>query len=171
VSLALTTVGCLESTPPALPGYGGNDGEVIIPEPKTDAGASERDPDAALSDAGEVGPDAWAGTWTFVSGSQGIACGNVISVVATSGFLDITPSDSGTQLTVREDGCAFHFTLTDATATSDPNQACAVWAIPTIPEWTLTMQADGTLREKLGGRILMNGEVCTISGGSTLVRQ
>jgi hypothetical protein len=169
VILGLTTVGCLEATPPPVKGYARSDGEVILAEPKTDAGASERDPDASFPDA--FGPDAWAGTWTFVSGSQGIACGNVISFVATEGFLDITPSDSGTQLTVREDGCAFHFTLVDATATSDPDQACAAWAIPTIPEWTLTMQPDGTLREKLGGRILMNGDVCTISGGSTLVRQ
>jgi hypothetical protein len=167
--LAWTVAGCLESTPPAVKSHLGSDGEVILPEPILDAG--ERDPDASFRDASEIGPDAWAGTWAFVSGSQGIACGNVISVVATSGFLDITPSSSGTQLTVREDGCVFHFTLADVTATSDPNQACAAWAIPTIPVWTLTMQPDGTLREKLGGRILMNGEVCTISGGSTLVRQ
>jgi hypothetical protein len=175
----LAPAGCLEATPPPATGYVGGDGEVVSAAPTTDSGGGERDPDATPSDAAvseagpgvEVGADAWAGTWKFTAGSEGLACGNSISVVAVSGFLDITPSSSGTLLSVTEDGCTFHFTLEGATATSDPDQACAAWAIPTIPLWTLTMQADGTLHEMLGGRISMNGETCTISGGSTLVRQ
>ena len=33
------------------------------------------------------------------------------------------------------------------------------------------MQPDGTLREKIGGQVVISGEICTISGGATLARQ
>jgi hypothetical protein len=69
-------------------------------------------------------------------------------------------------------GCSFTFFLDGDTATvNPPDQACALWDIPTIPNWSLTMQPDGTLQEKLGGTFWRNGEACIISGGSTLVHQ
>ena len=174
-ALAFVAAGCLEATPPPVKGIG--DGGV---QPQPDAGAggdardpsdggpSDVDPDASVPDAGAA---AWAGTWVFTSGSQGILCGNDLSVIAVDGFLDITPSASGTLLTVQEDSCTFHFDLAGNVATEEPGQACAAWAVPMIPDWTLTMQPDGTLREKIGGTVAVGGELCMISGGSTLVRQ
>jgi hypothetical protein len=170
--------GCLEATPPPVKGHG--DASSVPPPasdassvpPASDAGdAGLDDLDGAPFVPSDAGAAAWAGTWTYTSGSQGILCGGSLAVVAVSGFLDITPSGSGSLLSVKEDGCTFHFVLAGDVATSDPDQACAAWAIPTIPIWTLTMQADGTLREMLGGHVLVNGEICTISGGSTLARQ
>jgi hypothetical protein len=179
-AVALLGAGCLESTPSPIKSPLGDAGFAQPPPEPSDAGAevdaeldAELD-DAAPSDAAPAsdgGAAAWAGTWIFVSGSQGIACGNALLINAVSGFLDITPSRSGTSLSVTEDGCPFHFALSGDTASVEPGQACAVWAIPTIPTWTLTMQPNGTLTEKLGGRVAMGGEVCTISGGSTLRRQ
>jgi hypothetical protein len=176
--VALLLAGCLESTPPPVKSPLGDGGFAQPPpEPAVDAGGDDTDgqaDDAGPADrepASDGGPAAWAGTWRFVSGSQGIACGNALSVTAVSGFLDIVPSSSGTLLSVTEDGCVFQFALSGDTASVEAGQACAAWAIPTIPSWTLTMQPDGTLTETLGGRVYMNGEVCTISGGSTLVRQ
>lgn len=172
---ALSAVGCLESTPPASSGYvGGN-----VTPPAKDAGPSERGDagatnDAALSDAVAAVDGvaaAWAGTWAFTSGSEGLLCDNGLSAIAVSGVLVITAAPSGRALTVQEDGCSFAFALVGDTATSAPNQACAAWAVPTIPSWTLTMQPDGTLAEKLGGQVWIDGAPCEISGGSTLARQ
>ena len=113
-----------------------------------------------------------AGQWTFVSGSSGVNCNGTISVTASSGFMTITPAPSGDLLTVQMSGCSFSFFLDGDTAIADPpDQRCAVWAIPNIPVWTLRMQADGTLEEKLGGRIWLNGEACMLSGKSTLMRK
>jgi hypothetical protein len=146
-----------------------------------DAGAV--DADASVDDAGASDADAnddavttvsvaaaWAGTWTFVSGGSGVACPDGISNAASMGKLTIAPAASGSGLTVSEDACTFHFTLVGDTATSDCGQSCSVWAIPTIPIWTLTLKPDGTLEEHLGGRIGLNGETCTISGTSKLAR-
>jgi hypothetical protein len=171
--LASLAGGCLEATPPPVKGVIGEDSGFATP-PTPDASTSSADAgadDAAPAEAGDGGAAAWAGTWTFTSGSQGVLCGGNLAVIAVSGFLDITPSSSGTLLTVVEDGCSFHFDLAGEVATEEPEQACAAWSVPTIPIWTLTMQADGTLREMLGGTVYMSGERCTISGGSTLVRQ
>jgi hypothetical protein len=160
--------GCVEKAPGHAPRPFG---DAAVFEPP-DAGASDDADDS--TDAGS-GPDggaaAWVGTWKYQSGSQGIACGNSISVVAVSGGLDIMVQGGGSTLTVREDGCAFLFDVKGWVASSEAGQSCSAWAIPTIPTWTLTMQPDGTLREKLAGRLYMNGEVCTISGGAVLVRQ
>jgi hypothetical protein len=158
---ALAGVGCLDKTPATPTGYGG---EV----PVTDAGVAE----VALGDALADGTvAAWAGTWTFTSGSQGLMCGGSISAATESGTLAISASTSGRALIVQEDGCSFVFTLDGETATSEPNQSCAAWTIATIPMWTLTMQPDGTLIEKLGGEVWLDGQICQIWGGSTLVRQ
>jgi hypothetical protein len=188
VLAALAASGCLESPPPPGQGYVSDDAG-FDPPPAPDGGSTAGDSDATVPgcalDAGAASDGggfdggaseggtvaAWAGTWAFTSGSQGLACGGSLSVVAVSGFLDITPSNSGTLLTVVEDGCTFHFDLACETATSEPDQSCAAWAVPTIPDWTLTMQPDGTLHEKLAGRVAVGGDVCTISGSSTLVRQ
>jgi hypothetical protein len=156
--------GCLESAPAPSHGYLGPDAGSGVP-PAQDAGGPS---DVALTEAAVA---AWSGTWTFTSGSQGIDCGGTLSVVGVSGSLAITETSGGTELMVTEDGCAFRFSLAGDTATEDPGQSCSAWAVPTIPTWTLTLQADGTLREQLGGRVVVNGDVCTISGGSTLARQ
>ncbi|HVU51771.1 MAG TPA: hypothetical protein VHL80_13840 [Polyangia bacterium] len=184
--LALGAGACSSATPPPT-GYLGDGSVFIPPTPDADVeggatscgpgdgGASGDDggadggpPDGGPADGGAA---AWAGTWQYVSGSQGDLCGGSLAVVATEGFLDITPSASGRLLTVIEDGCPFTFDLACGVATEEPDQACAAWAIPTIPAWTLTMQADGTLREQIGGQVVVNGEICTLSGGATLVRQ
>jgi hypothetical protein len=158
---ALAGPGCLEKAPPASGGYAGE-------QPPTDAGVA----DVALGDALTDGTvAAWSGTWTFTSGSEGINCGGSLSAGAVSGNLAISASPSGRALVIQEDGCSFVFTLVDGTATSEPNQSCAAWTVPTIPLWTLTMQPDGTLLEKLGGQVWLDGQPCQISGGSTLVRQ
>jgi len=173
---ALLAGGCLEATPPPVKGFIGED-SGFAPRPTPDASSSGTDGeagDAAPAEAGgavDGGAAAWAGTWTFTTGSQGVLCGGNLAVIAVSGFIEITPSSSGTLLTVVEDGCSFHFDLVGAVATEEPEQACAAWSVPTIPIWTLTMQPDGTLREMLGGQVVVGGELCTISGGSTLVRQ
>jgi hypothetical protein len=167
-ALALLGGGCLEKTPPPPPRFVGADGDV--PQPPRDAATDVDFGDGAPSDA-DGGAAAWAGTWAYVSGSVGNHCGGSLAVVASAGFLEITPSTSGTFLRVVEDGCPFIFDLAGDVATEEPGQACAAWAIPTIPIWTLTMQADGTLREMVGGQVVIGGEICTLSGGSTLVRQ
>jgi len=163
---ALLATGCLESKPspvdPYVPEVGG-------PPPVADAGT-----DAVVSDEA-FDPDAaavWSGTWQFVSGSQGLNCSGTISVSGSEGFLSITPEATGAGMTVVEDGCSFRFVLAGDTATETPaGQACAKWAIPVIPEWTLTLQADGTLEEHLGGQVSVNCEPCLISGKSILRRQ
>jgi hypothetical protein len=158
---ALAGVGCLDKTPATSSGYAG---EV----PLTDAGVAEVTLGDALTDGAVA---AWAGTWTFTTGAQGLMCGGSISAGAVSGNLAISASSSGRALIVQEDGCSFVFTLDGETATSEPNQSCAAWAVATIPTWTLTMQPDGTLVEKLGGDVWLDGVLCQIWGGSTLVRQ
>jgi hypothetical protein len=93
-------------------------------------------------------------------------------VLASAGFLVITPAPSGDILSVQMNGCTFLFFLDGDTATKEPpDQACPLWAIPNVPEWSLTMQEDGTLREKLGGQVWVAGERCLISGSSKLVHQ
>jgi hypothetical protein len=163
--------GCLEAKPPPSKGYLAGDAGVPPPAGAPDAGeaADVAPPEAGLPTDGGIA--SWAGTWEFTSGSQGNLCGGNLAVISVEGFLDITPSASGTLLTVVEDGCPFTFALAGAVATEEPNQSCAAWAIPTIPIWTLTMQTDGTLREMIGGHVVIDGEVCTLSGSSTLVRQ
>lgn len=162
---ATGAVACVERVPGHASGYFETDASVFEPPP--DGGASDS------IDAGEWldgGGDAWAGTWTYVSGSQGLACGGTIAISATTGSLQITPAPKTPSLTVIDDGCPFRFDVVGSVASSQADQSCSAWAIPTIPTWTLTMQPDGTLREMLGGRLYRNGEVCTISGGGTLVR-
>jgi hypothetical protein len=169
-ALALLAAGCLEAKPPPAKGYLPGDGAVVVPE--LDGGAPSDD-GASLEAGprGDGGPGDWAGTWQFTSGSQGTHCGGTLAVIAVDGFLDITPSASGNLLTVVEDGCSFTFDLAGDVATEEPNQACAAWAIPTIPTWTLTMQPDGTLHEMIGGDFVMGGEVCSLSGSATLVHR
>jgi hypothetical protein len=158
---ALAGVGCLEKTPAPSSGY---EGEV----PLMDAAVV----DAVLGDALTDGAvAAWSGTWAFTSGSQGLMCGGSISAGSVSGNLAISASASGRALIVVEDGCSFVFTLAGETATSEPNQSCAAWLVTTIPMWTLTMQPDGTLSEKLGGQVSFDDQSCEVWGGSTLVRQ
>lgn len=169
-ALAASYAGCTEATPPPVKSPFG-DGEVVQPPPTEDAGTPSDVACASDSGAVDGGAAAWAGTWKYVSGSQGDMCGGSLAVIATEGFLDITPSASGTLLTVVEDGCHFVFDLACDVATEEANQPCAAWAIPTVPIWTLTMQPDGTLREKIGGQVVVGAEVCTLSGGATLVRQ
>jgi hypothetical protein len=97
-------------------------------------------------------------------------CGASFVVEATEGFLLITSSADG--LTVTEDGCSFRFAVAvDVATQTPPGQPCANWAIPVIPEWTLTMKPDGTLEERIGGRVSVGGESCTIGGKATLRRQ
>jgi len=164
---ALLGAGCLESKPAPVNQH--------VPEagtpPPADAGfEDDADPDAPTFGDGGAAP--WTGTWMFVSGSQGLNCSGTISVTGTEGFLSIGPDTTGRALTVVEDGCSFRFTVAGDTATKNPSgQACAKWAIPVIPQWTLTLQSDGTIEEKLGGQVLVNGETCMVSGKSTLRRQ
>jgi hypothetical protein len=164
-ALSLLAAGCLEKTP--APVKDGFDGGTFIPSPP-DAHADADFGDGALPDGSAA---AWAGTWTYVSGSEGNLCGGSLAVVETSGFLEITPSSSGTLLRVVDDGCPFTFDLAGDVATEEPDQACAAWAIQTIPLWTLTMQPDGSLRETIGGQVVVGGEICTLSGGATLAHQ
>ena len=163
VTWALGAAGCLESTPPPVHGLAGADAGP----PQSAAGAD------VATDAGPLGDaaSAWVGTWAFTSGSEGLLCGGDLSVVTPQGVLAISLAPSGRSLLVQEDGCPFAFTLFGDTATSEPNQACAAWEVPTIPDWTLTLQADGALAETLGGQVWLDGELCEISGGSTLARQ
>jgi len=167
VAVALCSIGCYEATPPPVER---SDGGFFVPQPSSDAGPHEA---GVPYEAGafDGGPGAWAGRWVYVSGSQGNLCGGTLAVVATEGFLDITPAASGTTLTIVDDGCPFTFDLADTVATEEADQSCSAWAIPMVPEWTLTMQTDGTLLEKIGGRVVEGGEVCTLSGGATLARQ
>jgi hypothetical protein len=161
VLTACALAGCVDKTPAMSSGY---EGEV----PLMDAGVA----DVALGDALTDGAvAAWSGVWTFTSGAQGLMCGGSISASTVSGNIAIAASTSGRVLIVQEDGCSFVFTLDGGTATSEPNQSCVAWTVATIPMWTLTMQPDGTLLEKLGGEVLFDGQVCEIWGGSTLVRQ
>jgi hypothetical protein len=171
VALAcLLVAGCLDDGGSGRPGgwvYG--DAFPAVIDPRADGGASERearDPDAPPVDGG---PEAWAGTWTFESGSSGLACPDSISIVASSGTLAIAPSASGDTLTVQEDGCSFHFTLAGDTATLDPGQVCSAWAVQ-IPMWSLTLKPDGTIEEILSGQVLVQGQLCMMSGKSRLVR-
>jgi hypothetical protein len=164
--VAIVAIGCVERTPGHASGYFDTDSAVFEPPP--DGGASDS------IDAGDWldgGGDAWAGTWAYVSGSQGLACGGSIAITATTGSLQITPAPTVPSLTVIDDGCTFRFDVVGSVASSQADQSCSAWAIPTIPTWTLTMQPDGTLREVLGGRLYRGGEICTISGGGTLARQ
>jgi hypothetical protein len=174
-ALGLLAAGCLEKTPPPAKGYVIGDGEVVVPPPPSRDAALDADfGDAAFGEADggvDGGAAAWAGTWQYVSGSDGNLCGGSLAVIAVSGFLEITPSASGTLLRVVEDGCPFIFDLSGNVATEEPDQACPAWAIQTIPTWTLTMQPDGTLREMIGGRVVVGGEICTLSGSATLARQ
>jgi len=165
VVLALCAGGC--SSTPAAKGYLDDSGVFVPPTP--DASVTDDAGEGGAVDGGD--PAAWAGTWKYTSGSQGNMCGGSLAVVATEGFLDITPSASGRLLSVVDDGCTFVFDLAGDVATEEDNQSCSAWAIPTIPTWTLTMQSDGTLREKIGGQVVIGGEICTLSGGATLARQ
>jgi hypothetical protein len=171
----LVGAGCLESPPPPVKRMFGDAG-FVPPPPTTDAGARDGDEtlEGGASDGGpapDAGAATWAGRWQYVSGSTGNLCDSQLAVIADDGFLDITPAPSGTTLTVVDDGCPFTFDLVGDVATEEPDQSCSAWAIAMVPEWTLTMQADGTLAEKIGGRVVEGGEVCTLSGGGTLVRQ
>jgi hypothetical protein len=161
---ALGAAGCLERTPPPVSGLAGADAG---PPVSSDAGVG------VPADAGPLGDaaSAWVGTWAFTSGSEGLLCGGDLSVVSPEGVLAISLAPSGRSLLVLEDGCPFAFTLVGDTATSEPNQACAAWSVPTIPDWTLTLRPDGTLAEKLGGQVWLDGQECEISGGSTLSRR
>jgi hypothetical protein len=162
--LALCAGAC--SSTPAAKGYL-DSGVFIPPTPDTSAN-DDADQDGPVDDAN---PAAWAGTWKYISGSEGNLCDGSLAVVATEGFLDITPSASGRLLSVVDDGCHFVFDLAGDVATAEDNQSCNAWAIPTIPSWTLTMQPDGTLLERIGGQVVVGGEICTLSGGGTLARQ
>jgi hypothetical protein len=172
---ALSTGGCLNVAPPPASGYIGGD----YTAPPADAGAAEHADDVAPTDAGssEAGgaldgaAAAWTGTWAFTSGSEGLLCAGSLAADAVTGTLVITRAASGSGLTIQEDGCSFAFALVGDTASCAPDQPCVAWAVQTIPIWTLTMQPDGTLKEKLGGQVWFDGESCEISGGSTLVRQ
>src|SRR5262249_8869474 len=96
VLLAVVAAGCLEEKAKPAPGALGRDGNYFEPVP---------DPDP-VGDAGfmpDGGAGDWVGTWKFVSGSQGNLCGGSLAVVETTGFLDISVSDSGKLLTVVED--------------------------------------------------------------------
>ncbi|HVZ74839.1 MAG TPA: hypothetical protein VHJ20_20800 [Polyangia bacterium] len=170
LGLAMVATGCDSKPGKAgyLPGFDAfvEDDSGCASSVVVDAGA-DADVDAS-GDAGDL--SGWAGTWTFVSGSSGVACPDSISAAASAGVLVISASPGGGSLLVSEDTCTFQFSLAGATATSDCGQSCSAWAIPTIPEWTLTLQADGSLLEHLGGQIALNGEVCTISGKSKLTR-
>jgi hypothetical protein len=168
----LLFAGCLDGGGSSGTGNGWNYGDAF-PDPtsRPDGGASERearDPDATPFDGG---PEAWAGTWTFESGSSGLFCpdSGALSIVVSSGTLTITPSVTGEALTVEEDGCAFHFTVVDDTATEDPDQVCTAWAVQ-IPMWSLALTSDGTMDETLGGTALVDGQACIVSGKSKLVR-
>jgi hypothetical protein len=158
--------GCLEQKPGKPPGYLGNDPSL------PDAGAPMRQDAQHEHPVVDGAADKWAGQWNFVDGSSGLNCSGAISVTESKGFMVITPAPSGDILVVAMGGCTFSFFLDGDTATSDPpDQGCPLWAIPNIPSWTLTMQPDGTLREKLGGQVWLRGEACMISGTSTLVHQ
>jgi hypothetical protein len=160
-AFALGAVGCLEKTPATSNDY---EGEV----PLMDAAVADVSRGDALTDGAVA---AWSGTWTFKTGAQGLMCGGSISAGNVTGSLTISASTSGHALIVQEDGCPFVFMLAAETATAEPNQSCAAWTVPTIPTWTLTMQPDGSLSEKLGGQVTYDGQSCEIWGGSTLVRQ
>jgi hypothetical protein len=90
-----------------------------------------------------------------------------VAVTASEGLVVIAPA--GDVLSVQQSGCAFTFTVDGDTATMEPDQVCAAWAIQ-IPMWSLTLQPDGSLQETLGGRIWLDGGPCTVSGKSTLTR-
>jgi hypothetical protein len=163
---ATLLAGCLESKPGKPSGYLG-DGAA----PPSDAAVGRRDAQHEVPPV-DGAADAWAGQWNFVDGSSGLNCHGAISVSAAAGFMVITPAPSGDILIVQVNGCSFSFFLDGNTATTEPpDQSCPLWATPIIPQWTLTMQPDGTLQEKLGGQVWMGGEACMISGTSTLMHQ
>jgi hypothetical protein len=165
-SLALG--GCLESSPGKPKGYLGDAG--YSPEP--DGSSTQRRDAVHEFPVVDGAADAWAGQWDFIDGSSGLNCSGTISVTASSGFMNIMAAPSGDLLNVAVNGCSFSFFLDGATATADPpDQRCALWAIPNIPVWTLTLKDDGTLEEKLGGQVWLNGQVCMLSGKSTLMRR
>jgi hypothetical protein len=172
VALALGASACLEAKPgPAvshLPDGGFGPDPAACPEGGASDGGEDASDDAG-ADAGS-GVAGFVGTWTFTSGGMGVACPDGLSNSQSMGGLVIKEAPQGGSLVVTEDACTFHFTVVGDTATSDCGQACSAWAIPTIPSWTLTLKADGTLEERLGGRVPLNGEVCTISGSSKLTR-
>jgi hypothetical protein len=161
---AASSAGCLEDTPPPPRQH---DSGIVWP----DAGAPEDAGEAEVAPPGDGGTEAWAGTWQYVSGAAGVTCGGSLSLEGVEGYLLIEAA-SFNGLTITSDGCMFRFLLSGETATkTPPGQACAKWAVPVIPEWTLTRQPDGTLEEKLGGAISQGGQSCTISGRATLRRQ
>jgi hypothetical protein len=167
ILLAVATAamaGCLEQKPGKPAGYLGD--AAFLPDAAARQDAQHEYPvvDGAA--------DKWAGQWNFVDGSSGVNCSGAISVTESTGSMVITPAPGGDVLVVQMGGCGFTFFLDGDTATSDPpDQSCPLWAIPNIPEWSLTMQPDGTLQEKLGGRIWLNGEACMIAGASVLMHQ
>jgi hypothetical protein len=165
---ALAGAGCLESKPAPVTG---SDGDFYDPGP--DAGGPTTRLDAAAVDGAGADADtaAWAGTWAFTSGGSGLDCDGSFSVSMTTGVLVIAAAQSN-HLTVQSSGCTFAFAVSGDVATTDPpDQACALWAVPTIPIWTLTLRADGTMAEKLGGQVWVDGEQCDVSGSATLARQ
>lgn len=165
--VALLGAGCLESAPAPPKGYVDDAGSV----PRDAAAPDLADGPPGFRDGGDGGTEDWAGIWQFVSGSMAVTCGGSFSVQGVEGYLSIK-ADGADGLTVEEDGCTFHFAVAGDVATQTPaGQTCAKWAIPMIPEWTLTMQADGTLEERLGGGVSVGGESCTIGGRATLRRQ
>jgi hypothetical protein len=179
-TIAFAAAGCQQSSPSQLGYLPPGDGEIVQP---ADAGAFESgavtndgtpDADVATVD-GASGPDggaaAFAGTWKYASGSEGNLCGGSLAVVQEEGFLDIMAASSGNLLTVIDDGCPFVFDVAGFVASEEPGQACDAWSIPTIPTWTLTLQPDGTLLEKIGGEVAIGGDECILSGGGSLVRQ
>lgn len=166
--VALFAAGCLEETPPPPKGHVEDAGSVPRDAAPVDGGAQDSDGSPLSLDGGI---EDWVGTWKFVSGSMGLTCGGSFSVQGVEGYLliEVAGTDG---LTVTEDGCTFHFAFAGDTATLSPSgQACPKWAIPVIPEWTLTMQRDGTLEERLSGSVTSGGETCTIGGRATLQRQ
>jgi hypothetical protein len=165
---AAAVAGCLEKEPGKPAGYLGD--AAVLP-PGADAGTGRHDAQHEVPPV-DGAADKWAGQWNFVDGSSGLNCEGAISVTSSAGFMVITPAPSGDVLVVQMNGCSFTFFLDGDTATADPpDQSCPLWAIPNIPHWSLTMQPDGSLQEKLAGQVWLNGQACMISGTSILMHQ
>jgi hypothetical protein len=151
-------------------GYLGPDAEDWAHPAKRDGGGDDFDADVDGDDGddGDASRAAWAGAWQYYKGASGYSCGVSFLAVASEGTLLVVAAGRG--LVVQRDGCSFDFSVAGNVATARPDQVCEAWVVQ-VPDWSLTLKADGTIDEAQGGRVWLDGMPCTVSGHSSLRRQ
>jgi hypothetical protein len=154
-------------------GYLGPDAEDWAHPAKRDGGGDDVDEDVdedADVDGNQVDASRadWVGAWQYYKGASGYSCGVSFLAVASEGTVLVAAAGRG--LVVQRDGCSFDFSVAGNVATAKPDQVCEAWVVQ-VPDWSLTLKADGTMDEVQGGRVWLDGMPCTVSGHSSLRRQ